>query len=870
MAYAALISLEHLLPSLEIPCCPEIIESLNQDVKHLQKLFRGLEVDIDSTRWKAMESGIREAAYRLEDVLESSALHLSSSRHDLSQPELPDGVVLLGNKVKEEIDFFTESVKKTLEEHYYKVDQLPSEEDGTSRTEDDFDHGNDQSKMVGLEDEVSGIKNLLINRLSSELKVFVIEGMAGIGKTTLARQVYEHPSISSTFDCRLWVKVGTKCQMKEIMLGILAKLNLDNIDEIHETELLDYVRRSLRDRKYLVVLDDVWSKEICYELELLFPCNLNGSGILLTTRIQDVARYDDSNHRIRKSFLDKEDSWRLLRGKVFGEEESCPPQLEEVGKRIAEKCEGLPLAIIAVAKHLCIADKTPEYWKVAEDEIPAIFSADEVMSKKLMLSYNHLPQHLKACFLYLGVFPHGYRIPVSKLIKMWCAEGFLDRHKWNSLEGTAMECLLGLVNTYVVLISAFSSSLKIKTCKVHSVFWHLCTKQADEEKLFHIMNSNANQHIERQRRLCIHNNILFGIKDVRKSMASVSNARSLLCTGPHHEYPVPKCLCFSLLKVLDAATIRFYEFPNEVVELIFLRYLAFTYNGKLPASISKLQNLEYLIVQQYLSILSFEACRPYLPMEIWDMRKLSHLQVMGSDLPDPSPDSVPLRRLSTLLGISASSCTKKVFGKIPNLKRLGIQVELALDVPTKPLCCFDHLPYRLESLKCVIVNPKVVVAERLPVSIFELRYLRKVTLTGLGLPWHDMSSFGKLPRLEVLKLRCNACRGPVWKSDEVRFRGLRYLLLEDVDLEKWDADCFSFQMLQYLSIRHCYKLKKIPLEIGKTIQFRGPPTLKGIELVDCGESVVASAKQIVDEQVKLGNKLLQVYVKSSADDRKLK
>ncbi|KAL0385205.1 UNVERIFIED_CONTAM: putative disease resistance RPP13-like protein 2 [Sesamum radiatum] len=830
MAYAALISLEHtiehLLKSYEIPhlppCCRLIIQFAYKDVKSLQELLTTLEVDINSKRLKAMESEIREAAFRLEDVLESSALHLSSSRHDLSQSEVPDGV-LLANKVKEEIDFFTESVKKIKEEHYDdKVDQLPSEEDGSSRTDDDFD-GNG-SKMVGLEDEVSEIKNLLINGLSSELKVVSIEGMAGIGKTALARQVYEHPSISSTFDCRIWISIGTKCQLKDIMLDILAKLNLDNIDEIHETELSSYVPTSLKDKKYLIVLDDVWSQEICYELELLFPNNFKGSRILLTTRIHDVARYDALNHHVRKRFLNKE-SWRLLCGKVFGEEEPCPPQLEEAGKKIADKCEGLPLAIVAVAKHLRKADKTLEYWKLAEEEIPAIFNADDVMSKKLMLSYMHLPQHLKVCFLYLGVFPHGYQIAASKLIKMWCAEGFLEQHEWNILEDTPMKCLSGLVGRNVVLISAFSSSSRIKTCKVHSVFWHLCTKEADEDKLFHIMNSNANQRIEVQRRLCIHNNVLFGIKDVRKSMASVSNARSLLCTGPHHEYPVPKCLSFSLLKVLDAATIRFYEFPIEVVELIFLRYLAFTYNGKLPASISKLHNLEYLIVQQYQIILSFEAHRTYLPMEIWDMEKLRHLQVMGSDLPDPSSHSVPLYHLSTLTGISARSCTEKV-----------------------------------------------VIAQPLPVSFFKLRFLRKVTLTGLGFPWHYMRSFGKLPLLEVLKLRCNACRGRVWKTDEVRFQELRYLLLEDVDLEKWRADYFSFPLLEHLSIRHCYKLKKIPLEIGKILQLGlgTTPTLKQIEIVDCGESVVASAKQIVDEQVKLGNELLQVYVKSSADDRKLK
>ncbi|KAL0385204.1 UNVERIFIED_CONTAM: Disease resistance protein RPP13 [Sesamum radiatum] len=863
MAYAALVSLEHLLNSFEIPLipsCQEIIQLAYQDVKSLQQLFRSLEVDADRKRLKAMEREIREATFRLEDVLESSRL--------LLQSENPDG---LANMVIEEIYFFNESVNRSLEEHYDKVDQFLSEEDGSSTTADDFD-GN-ESKMVGLEDEVSGIKNLLINGLSSDREVVAIEGMAGIGKTALARRVYEHPSILSAFDCRLWVSIGTKCQLKDIMLDILAKLNLDNVDGMHETELSEYVRRSLQDKKYLVVLDDIWSKEACYKLDELFPNNGNGSWILLTTRIRDVASYEHHNYRVKKRFLTEKDSWNLLHVKVFGEDDPCPPQLEEAGKKIAKKCEGLPLAIIAVAKHLSKADKTSECWNLADEEIAAIFSADDVLSKRLMLSYMHLPQHLKACFLYLGVFPLGYRIVVSKLIQMWCAEEFLERHKWDNKEDTAMECLLGLVHRNVVLISALSSSRKIKTCKVHSVFWQLCAKEANEDEFFSIMKSNANQPIERQRRLCIHNNVLFGIKDVRKLMASVSSARSLLCTGPHHEYPVPKCLSFSLLRVLDAATIRFYEFPVQVVELILLRYLSFTYNGKLPASISKLQNLEYLIVQQYLSILSFDARRSYLPMEIWDMKKLRHLQVIGSDLPDPTSDSGPLYYLSTLVGISARSCTEKVFEKIPKLKRLVIQMELALDVPTKPLCCFEHLRYQLQlkSLKCVIVNPKVVVTQPLPISIVQLRHLRKVTLSGLGLPWDYMSSFGTLLRLEVLKLRCNACRGPVWKADEVGFQQLQYLLLEDVDLENWHAGRHSFPMLEHLSIQHCYKLKEIPLEFGKIAQF-GAPTLKTIELVDCGESLVASAKQIVNEQVKLGNdhEFLQVHVKSSADDKKLK
>ncbi|KAL0385140.1 UNVERIFIED_CONTAM: hypothetical protein Sradi_2908300 [Sesamum radiatum] len=249
--------------------------------------------------------------------------------------------------------------------------------------------------------------------------------------------------------------------------------------------------------------------------------------------------------------LTAKDSWNLLCERVIGEKHSCSPQLEEAGKENAKKCEGLPLAIIAIAKHLSKAEKTPEYWSnVAEKECSNIIGADAEMSKALYLSYNILDNHLKACFVYMGVFPLDMR----------------------SLPPSSSTC-------------------------------------APTEKL--------------------------------------KPASSILSFSI---YASKRLARIRLLRVLDALTIRFYGFPTELVKLIRLRYLSFTYNGKLPASISKLCNLEYLIVHQYLSIRSSRAHHSNLPMEIWDMKQLRHLQVMGSDLPDPTPEYACLPNLLTLLG----------------------------------------------------------------------------------------------------------------------------------------------------------------------------------------------------------------------------
>ncbi|KAL0439535.1 UNVERIFIED_CONTAM: Disease resistance protein RPP13 [Sesamum latifolium] len=441
--------------------------------------------------------------------------------------------------------------------------------------------------------------------------------------------------------------------------------------------------------------------------------------------------------------------------KVFGEEHSCPPQLEEAGKKIARKCEGLPLAIIAIGKHLSKAEKTPEYWsKVAEKEILNIISADAEMSKALYLSYNRLPPSLQVCFVYMGVFPHDYEIPTSKLINLWCAEGFVQPEIHRCLEDSAMKDLEYLASSSVVLVCQESSYRKIKTCKLHSVFRHLCIKEAGKDMVFHILDSYANQGIESQRRLCILNNVLFGIKDVHKLMASRSNTRSLLCTGAHHPYPVPMGLDFRLLRVLDALTIRFYGFPTELVKLIQLRMLSYR-------------------TSQHFWVLALVVSPKRFSEESPNLKKLGTRIELPLDVAEPLCCFDHLIYLDHLKSFKCS-----IVNPSPRLQVLGHSRQ-----------CFT-----------------------LPSS------LRKLTLSGLGFPWEYMRYIANLPFLEVLKLRCYAFQGPEWKTFDGGFRSLTFLLIEDTDLEYWRVDRTYFRWLQRLFIPHCYKLKEIPLGIGETLR----------------------------------------------------
>ncbi|KAL7153030.1 hypothetical protein ABFS83_04G137700 [Erythranthe nasuta] len=527
----------------------------------------------------------------------------------------------------------------------------------------------------------------------------------------------------------------------------------------------------------------------------------------------------------------------------------CPAELEKAGMKIAEICEGLPLTIIKVAQILSEADKTAEYWnEVAADKRHSVFvDAYDQMYKVLYPSYDYLDQYLKPCFLYVGAFPQNYEIPTFKLINMWIAEGFPKPYWYEFSYNFAWECLRQLSHKNVVMVHKKSYCNAIKSCGLHSSFWHLCNKEARKNKFFCALNSLADCLAEEdpksQRRLCVRNNVLFGIQDAYDSIASLLSVRSLLCTGPYHQYPVPICLSLRSLTILDAITIRCYEFPMEVVKLVHLRYLTLTYDKSLPASISELLNLQYLIVRRHLSIKNSIRNSYYLPVEIWDMQELKHLQVMGSDLPHPYCEDSLLPNLLTLLDVSPKSCINNVLERIPNLEKLGIRIESAPDNVEPPLLFLDRISqiHKPSTLKCVIINPKITsgidVAPRAALSTLPSS-LVKLTLSGCGFPWEEMSKISSLPNLKLLKLRCYAFRGPKWEIQEEEFEKLEFLLIEDTDLVNLTVLGDSLSRLQLLSIKHCYKLQKIPLKFG-TYQTK-------IELVECNPLPQTFANELKD------------------------
>ncbi|XP_028072347.1 putative late blight resistance protein homolog R1B-14 [Camellia sinensis] len=282
---------------------------------------------------------------------------------------------------------------------------------------------------VGFDDEALTIKELLAGG-KKQLQMISIFWMPGLGKTTLAKKLYNDPYITHYFHIRAWTYASQLPSKTEMLLDILCSVNVVFTDEIENTtnvKLGEKLYTQLKGKRYLIVIDDIWDIGAWDDLKMYFPKDNNGSRVMFTSRLKELSMHASPD---------------------------CHPHLIEIGKQIMKKCGGLPLAIVIIAGLLAKNIKTQESWKqVAQSVSSYIVSDPNQYLDTLALSYSHLPRHLKPCFLYLGAFPEDQKISVQRLIWLWIAEGFIQKIEQKSLEEVAEDYLMDLIQTSLVIVA---------------------------------------------------------------------------------------------------------------------------------------------------------------------------------------------------------------------------------------------------------------------------------------------------------------------------------------------------------------------------------------------------------------------------------
>ncbi|KAH6772023.1 hypothetical protein C2S51_010427 [Perilla frutescens var. frutescens] len=852
-AYSALVTFGQLLGQLldsdqfshHVP--KSELQSFHEKISSLQTSFQTIFPAPKKQREAAniLQIEIRDAIYQAQDAVERFIIGKTASLSLKEITEKIDPIIAMAEKLSDSI--------RTERERWLDGDIPPPPRSGLMKA---------STMVVGQERDKKLLTQELLNE-EDKLQVLPITGMAGIGKTTLARSIYDDPKIKNSFALRAWVTVSQDYHVGDILARLLNSMESlgqktgERMYQGSDEERRVHLRQSLHNNKFLIVIDDMWDAGVWDKVRNSLPDNKNGSRIILTTRISSVAhnvKSSDFFHHMRP--LDEENTWILLCNRVFGGMQQCPPHLEKIGREIAKNCRGLPLSASVIGGLLSQDRQTEEYWRsIAEDTDAAAADGEDSYLELFYLSYNHLPGKLKGCFLYFGAFPKDSDISLSKLTKLWLAEGFLvpsPRHE--GLEHVAEEHLLDLTQRNLITVHKLSSDGRIKTCGLHNSLRDLAAQECRKEKFFHSRKKypqELEEDVQIQRRISVHRNIFMCLEDVYNSTRSITNARSLLYVGPHHHHPLSFCLTFDLLRVLDAFTVYFIDFPHEFLKLIHLRYLSFTYNDDLSPDISRLQNLQVLMVRREPKIIFVGVS--FLPDEIWEMPQLRHLWFTETDFPAIPPKfsenrGALLQNLQSLTYINAASCTRDVLQSMPNLRRLGMWVES----PGVVGLYLDELE-QLEAFKFTVLNPTPNKQVEFQPEIFFPRTLRKLSLSGCGLPWEDMEVIAGLACLEVLKLRDLAFHGEEWCPSYV-FETLKFLLIEYLDFKSWIADDSHFPCLEQLILRHCYELEGIPSEIG----FIGG--LQLIELVDCSYPAVESAEDIKQEQEGFDKRGFQVRI----------
>ncbi|KAL0318550.1 UNVERIFIED_CONTAM: putative late blight resistance proteinR1A-4 [Sesamum angustifolium] len=738
-AYAALLSLTHFLDNVQHPARrhrlhldANRIRSLQEKVGFLQDFF-----EVHSQRKsQEMEDLARQISVVADDAEDIIDLHVVDQLREGSQDESHHLAALSSfcediDKVIENIDSITKELMMIKEDWGDDVQKQKLITSRPTSSSIGLPSNGKNSTMVGFDERLLQIMDEL-TRDGSNLQILPIVGMGGIGKTTLARSAFDHPYIVNHFDIRIWFTISQKYSLRELLLGFSNDGKEQESGEETVAELGEKLHKKLFGRKYLIVMDDVWSIKAWDDLNLYFPKSSNGNRVMMTTRLLNVVVSLGSREPYLMDFLDDEKSWNLLCEKVFGQK-GCPyPELEGIGKDIAKGCKGLPLAIVVVAGLLAKSNMTREYWDSVAKNLNSFANSEdnEHCLKILSLSYNNLPIHLKLCFLYMGVLVKIKEIKVSKLARLWVAEGLLKPIRGKILEKVAEEYLKDLIDRNMILIRRRTSTGNIRSCGIHDLLRDLCLKEVDKEHFIRVLK-----------------------------VQRLNLKRNKMCAS----YVIIRQRLARVMRILT---------DDELLQPTKLRYLyvrtisRFGFHS--PSSIHLCWNLQTLHVEVS-GIIDYPL---FLPNEIWEMPQLRHIKVETMSLPNPI-----VTQGSTTMEIYKHfplnfRCTPEVLERIPNVKKL--KISYSDNMEEWPNYCLHNLAYlhKLESL-CLVSSIVLFKDTAFPQS------LKKLSLVRCRIPWKDMPVNGSLPNLEVLKLYHKAFQGPEWNPDEGQFLRLKVLCIHE-------------------------------------------------------------------------------------------
>ncbi|KAG7947485.1 hypothetical protein I3843_14G097400 [Carya illinoinensis] len=513
----------------------------------------------------------------------------------------------------------------------------------------------EDSDICGRNDDKDEMIDKLLPDDASDNKIGVIAivGMGGMGKTTLAQLVYNDNRVQKHFDLVAWVCVSEEFDMFKVTKTIL------------EAE-------RLMGKKFLLVLDDVWNKNYT-DWEILskpFKSGVQGSRIIITTRDVDVASAMRAftTHHLKK--LQEEDCWSLFARHAFHDANSyMHSDFEELGRKIVEKCEGLPLAIKTIGALLRSKVDVSEWDKVLNSEIWSLSDEEIQILPALRLSYKHLPSYIKRCFAYCSIFPKDYCFNKNELILLWMAEGLLHETENKTMEEIGGDYFVTLVSR-----SLFQKSSEDEFNFVMHDLINDLAKFVYGEFTFRLEVDSSDQIVNKTRHVSYVRTDYENFKKF-EPLQEATQLRTFLVLKSSTPclYTTKKLLrdgllpMFSCLRVLSLSNYwKLCELPESIGKITPLRYLEIsrTVLGRLPDSLCKLYNLQTLKLSSCTHLRT-------LPRDMQKLVNLRHLDFTGTPIIETLIHVGKLKCLQTLTTFVVSKrtgCSITELGKLANLR----------------------------------------------------------------------------------------------------------------------------------------------------------------------------------------------------------
>ncbi|KAF7850857.1 hypothetical protein BT93_L4943 [Corymbia citriodora subsp. variegata] len=664
---------------------------------------------------------------------------------------------------------------------------------------DVFGRDLDRKRIIELLLPPTDDKNLL---------VIPIVGIGGLGKTTMAKLVYNDDSVKEQFELRIWVCVPEDFDLKKTIEGIIEDATSQSLGNFDIQQLQTHLQNTIKDKKYLLVLDDVWSNDRrkWKELKDLLKVGASESKIIVTTRSSEVASIMGTHPSHNLKGLSHEDSMTLFKKWAFDEKEmELCPKLLEIGNDIVEKTQGVPLLVKTLGSLLYTKNKE-RYWKhIRDSETWEIVEAKKDIMPALKLSYDHLPSHLKRCFSMLSLYPRGHKIKGTNLADLWMAFGLISSTTNElALEDIGVEYVKELWKRS--LIQEVEEHESVLAFKVHDLVHSLAMSVAQNDCSIVALDTAE---------------ISEGIRYVSLSSSSLKGISNFNGVPPFLKNPTSKRLRAIKLQFKVADGVITEEFSKICISKCnSLRYLDLPFGTfeKMPSSICKLKQLRMLSLQ-------YNKRLKKLPDTICELQSLLYLSLVGcselAHLPKNMKRLINLRYL--YITTKQKSLQESGIQYLENLHLLGLEGCKNLEVLFEGTCRLIRLR-KLEILDC---------GRPISVPFGELTALECLTITKsqLTLTQESRSRFSLNLRTLVIQkfeqvmelLQClegSACTLdtffvydcpsltaiPEWLSNHTHLRLIR--LIRCPNLSFMPQGIQFLTALKELRIIHCDELSK--------------------------------------------------------------